>query len=299
MHRDPQGHHRHRGGNPPTAGGPRQRGAGAYRRTQPTRRPRDHRTGSGPRGIDREDPGRDGRPSLAVAARPDQAGRPRPRRPPGPAQHRRTHPSAHHRDRRPRTTTVRSEEHTSELQSRALHSFPTRRSSDLTKLADPAHAARLALHSIAGRIRALSIEIAALERQLSTLVKRVAPKTLKLLGVGPVHAAQMLITAGQNIDRIHSETAFAHLCAADPIPASSGKTQRHRLNPGGNRAANRTLYMIAVVRLRYCQRTRDYLTRRTNDGKTKKEAIRCLKRYIARELYYTLRADLKNLANTT
>jgi transposase len=130
------------------------------------------------------------------------------------------------------------------------------------------------------------------------LVKRTAPTTLKLLGVGPIHAAQMLITAGQNIDRIHSETAFAHLCAADPIPASSGKTERHRLNPGGNRAANRTLYLIAIVRLRYCPRTRDYLARRTTDGKSKREIIRCLKRYIAREIYYTLRADLKNLAQT-
>jgi transposase len=169
---------------------------------------------------------------------------------------------------------------------------------DPTRLADPAHAARLALHSIAGRIQALRAEIAALERQLSTLVKRAAPRTLRLLGVGPVHAAQMLITAGENIDRIHSETAFAHLCAADPIPASSGKTQRHRLNPGGNRAANCTLYMIAIVRLRYSPRTRDYVTRRTMQGKSKKEIIRCLKRYIARELYYTLRADLKNLAKT-
>ncbi|HET8662571.1 MAG TPA: IS110 family transposase [Micromonosporaceae bacterium] len=145
---------------------------------------------------------------------------------------------------------------------------------DPSRLADPAHAARLALHSIAGRIQALTAETAALERQLSTLVKQAAPKTLQLLGVGPVHAAQMLVTAGQNIDRIHSEAAFAHLCAADPIPASSGKTERHRLNPGGNRAANRTLYMIAVVRLRYCQRTRDYLARRTADGKSKKEVIR-------------------------
>jgi transposase len=170
---------------------------------------------------------------------------------------------------------------------------------DPAKLADPAHAARTALHSIARRIHTLTTETATLERQLSTLVKRVAPKTLKLLGVGPIHAAQLLITAGQNIDRLHGETAFAHLCAADPIPASSGKTERHRLNPGGNRAANRTLYMIAVVRLRYCPRTRDYLTRRTADGKSKREIIRCLKRYIAREIYYTLRADLKNLAQTT
>jgi transposase len=80
-----------------------------------------------------------------------------------------------------------------------------------------------------------------------------------------------------------------------PIPASSGKTKRHQLNRGGNRAANCTLHMIAVVRLRCSQRTRDYTTRRIAEGKSKKEIIRCLKRYIAREIYYTLRADLKIL----
>jgi transposase len=124
------------------------------------------------------------------------------------------------------------------------------------------------------------------------------PRTLGLLGIGVIHAAQMVVTAGQNINRLHSETAFAHLCGAAPIPASSGKTERHRLNPGGDRDANRTLYLIAVVRLRYCQRTRAYTTRRTGEGKSKKEIIRCLKRYIAREVYYTLRADLKDLAMT-
>ena len=89
-----------------------------------------------------------------------------------------------------------------------------------------------------------------------------------------------------------SEAAFAHLCGVAPIPASSGKVERHRLNPGGNRDANCTLHIITVVRLRFCQRTRDYATRRTADGKSKKEIIRCLKRYIAREVYYTLRAGL-------
>jgi transposase len=89
------------------------------------------------------------------------------------------------------------------------------------------------------------------------------------------------------------------MCAAAPVPASSGKTERHRLDHGGNRAANKTLYMIAVVRLRYCQRTRDYAARRDTDAKSKQEIIRCLKRYIAREICYTLRTDLKNLASIT
>jgi transposase len=169
---------------------------------------------------------------------------------------------------------------------------------DSTRLADPAHAARAALRSVARRIHTLDNEISTLDMQLSILVKRAVPTTLGLLGIGVIHAAQMVVTAGQNINRLHSETAFAHLCGAAPIPASSGKTERHRLNPGGDRDANRTLYLIAVVRLRYCQRTRAYATRRTSEGKSKKEIIRCLKRYIAREVYYTLRADLKDLAMT-
>jgi transposase len=170
---------------------------------------------------------------------------------------------------------------------------------DLTALHQPMHAAKYALRSLARRIAELTNEINETERTIAALVERSAPRTLALLGLGPIHTAQMLVTAGQNIDRLRGETAFAHLCAADPIPASSGKTTRHRLNPYGNRDANRTLHMIAVVRLRYCQRTRDYLARRTADGLSKKDIMRCLKRYIAREIYYTLRADLKELALTT
>ena len=113
-----------------------------------------------------------------------------------------------------------------------------------------------------------------------------------------INAGRLLIAAGQNIDRLHGESAFAHLCGTAPIPASSGKTQRHRLNPGGNRDANCTLHMITIVRLRCDPRTRAYAQRRTTEGKSKKEIIRCLKRYIAREVYYTLRADLKDLAPT-
>jgi transposase len=169
---------------------------------------------------------------------------------------------------------------------------------DPTRLAEPEQAARMALRSIARRIRDLSEEITILDTQLSALVRRVAPRTLALLGIGVVNAARLLVAAGENIDRIPSEAAFAHLCGVAPIPASSGKVERHRLNPGGNRDANCTLHMISVVRLRFCQRTRDYATRRTADGKSKKEIIRCLKRYIAREVYYTLRADLKDLAGT-
>lgn len=170
---------------------------------------------------------------------------------------------------------------------------------DRSQLHDPAQATKLALCSIADRIHSLDTEIAHLDHQLSSLVRQAAPRTLELTGIGTVHAAQMLITAGQNIDRLHSEAAFARLCAAAPIPASSGKTTRHRLNPFGDRDANRTLHLIAVVRLRYCDRTRSYSARRTADGLSKLDVIRCLKRYIAREIYHTIRADLHQLPKPT
>jgi len=118
---------------------------------------------------------------------------------------------------------------------------------------------------------------------------------MQLLGISTGHAGQMLITAGQNIDRFRSEASFAAICGASPIPASSGKTNRHRLNLGGDRQANRALHLIAVCRLRYCQRTRAYAERRTREGKTHREIMRCLKRYIAREIYNTLHADLADL----
>lgn len=163
---------------------------------------------------------------------------------------------------------------------------------DGSRLSEPLQAAKFALRSLARRIAALDEEIKELDEKLRELVRRAAPRTTELLGVGIQHTGQLLVTAGQNIDRLRSEAAFAHLCAAAPIPASSGLTQRHRLNPGGDRAANRTLHMIAVVRLRYCERTRAYAARRTREGLSKREVIRCLKRYIARELYHSLCADL-------
>lgn len=167
---------------------------------------------------------------------------------------------------------------------------------DRTRLADPLQAAKLALQSLAGRIRTLDLEIAELDSYLKLLVGRAAPRTTALLGVKTGHAGQLLVTAGQNVDRLRNEAAFAHLCAADPIPASSGKTKRHRLNPGGDRAANSALHMIAVVRLRYCARIRAYAARRTAEGRSKREIVRCLKRYIAREIYRSLRADLAALS---
>jgi len=116
-----------------------------------------------------------------------------------------------------------------------------------------------------------------------------APGLLALYGVGPRTAALLLITAGDHPGRLRSEAAWAHLCAAAPIPASSGKVTRHRLNPGGDRQANHALWRIVFTRLGSDPRTRAYAERRTADGKSKAEIIRCLKRYVAREVYPHLR----------
>jgi transposase len=117
---------------------------------------------------------------------------------------------------------------------------------DTSRLADPTQATKLALRTIAVRAAALNTEITALDTQLGELVTAAAPRTLALLGVGTEHAAQLLITAGGNPERLRSEASFAALCAASPIPASSGKTNRHRLNPAGDREANRALHVITL-----------------------------------------------------
>ena len=127
----------------------------------------------------------------------------------------------------------------------------------------------------------LTREIEALDAHLARLTEAVAPRLTQSLGIGPDTAAALLITAGSNPERLKSEAAFAALCGVSPIPASSGKTNRYRLNRGGDRQANAALYRVVVVRLRYDVRTRTYLQRRTEEGKTKTEVIRCLKRYVA------------------
>ena len=170
---------------------------------------------------------------------------------------------------------------------------------DADRLADPAQAAKTALRSLGRRIARLGAEAADLERRLDGLVAAAAPTTLSRLGCGTHHTATLLVAAGENIDRLGSGASFAHLCAAAPDPTSSGRTSGHRLNFAGNRAANRALHMIVLVRLRYCERTRSYMDRRLAEGKTKKEVIRCLKRFVARELYRTLRADLATLTTRT
>ena len=170
---------------------------------------------------------------------------------------------------------------------------------DPARLADPAQAAKAALRSLGRRIARLGSEADELERELDRLVPAAAPTTVSRLGCDTHHTAALRVAAGENLARLGSEASFAHLCATAPVPASSGRTSRHRLNFAGNRAANRALHMIVIVRLRYCDRTRSYLDRRVVEGKTKKEAIRCLKRYLAREIYRTLRADLATLKTRT
>jgi transposase len=149
-------------------------------------------------------------------------------------------------------------------------------------------ATRFALRSVARRYEALSEEIAELDAHLDRLVAQAAPELISLPGIGTENAATLLIVAGDNPQRLRSEASFASLCGVAPIEASSGKVVRHRLNRGGNREANRALYMICLARMRRDRRTQEYVARRTAEGKSKREIIRCLKRYVAREVYRVL-----------
>jgi transposase len=166
---------------------------------------------------------------------------------------------------------------------------------DDTRLTDPIQATRAALAAIATRIQALNAEIRQADQRLRPAVATTAPRLCALYGVGPEVAGQLLTTAGDNPDRLRSEAALAHLCGIAPLPASSGRTDRHRLNRGGDRAANAAIYTITLVRMRYDPRTRAYVERRTTQGLRKKEIIRCLKRYIIREIYTALLADFTAL----
>jgi hypothetical protein len=157
-----------------------------------------------------------------------------------------------------------------------------------TEVDSVADATKLALRELARRHEALGAEIARLDRVLDRLVRETAPGLLSVRGVGTDVAGALLVTAGDNPERLVSEASFAHLCGVAPIPASSGKTTRHRLNRGGDRQANQALWRVVMVRLSCDARTRVYVARRTGEGRTKKEIIRCLKRYVAREVYVHL-----------
>lgn len=178
------------------------------------------------------------------------------------------------------------------LVNRCLHLRPE--TDNLLKLADTPErmllaGVKAALRDLARRWKALDAEIKTLNTQIQALVHTAAPKLLALHGVGVELAGQFLVTAGDNTERIRNEAAFAKLCGVAPQPASSGRTRgRHRLSRSGDRAANSALYIITIVWMRHHQPTRDYIKRRTTEGLSKREIIRCLQRYIAREIYQNL-----------
>jgi transposase len=143
----------------------------------------------------------------------------------------------------------------------------------------------LMIRNLARRIKTLNTETAEIDRMLTDLIIETAPSLLALHGVGTDTAASLLVAAGDNPDRISSERSWAHLCGVTPLPASSGKVTRHRLNRGGDRQANAALHRIVLTRMSSHTQTRDYVTRRRTEGLSTPEIMRCLKRYVARQTY--------------
>ena len=162
---------------------------------------------------------------------------------------------------------------------------------DLTAYRDLDSAYRIGLKSLARRYLELHDEIADLDAMIAAIVDELAPNLVARNSIGHVGAAQLLLTAGDNPERLRSESSFASLCGVSPVPASSGKTVRHRLNRGGDRAANSALHIIAIGRLRTDQKTKDYVARRIAEGHSKLDAIRALKRYLAREIFTLISSD--------
>jgi transposase len=156
---------------------------------------------------------------------------------------------------------------------------------DLTAYRDVESAYRISLKSLARRYLELHDEIADLEAMIGPIVEELAPDLVARNAIGHTSAAQLLLTAGDNPKRLRSEASFATLCGVSPVPASSGKTIRHRLSRGGDRAANSALHVIAIVRLRTDPKTKAYVAKRIAEGHSKLDAIRALKRYIAREVF--------------
>lgn len=156
---------------------------------------------------------------------------------------------------------------------------------DPARLHQPDQAVKTTLRRLARRYQHLDDEIHDIDTDLEPLVAQACPQLLAEPGIGVQTAAQLLVTAGGNPDRLRSDAAFAALCGASPIPASSGRTDRHRLNRGGDRQGNHALHQIIINRMAHHQPTRDYVARRTSQGMTKRDVIRCLKRYLARQVY--------------
>jgi transposase len=144
---------------------------------------------------------------------------------------------------------------------------------------------KIALRQLARRVQSFDEEIAEINELITPLVEATAPELLEVVGVGTDVASALLVAAGDNPQRLRSERTFAHLCGVSPLDASSGKNERHRLNRSGDRQANAALWRIVMTRIVCDPRTKHYIERRTKEGLSKKEAMRCLKRYVAREVY--------------
>lgn len=149
-------------------------------------------------------------------------------------------------------------------------------------------ATRTTLGLLAYRIGQLSEQIREVDARLARLVESHAPQLLEVVGIGPDTAVALLIAAGDNPERLHSEASFAALCGVSPVVRSSGRRQFRRLNRGGDRQANAALHRIVFTRLRVDPRTQNYYERRLKEGKTRREIIRCLKRYAAREVFHLI-----------
>ena len=147
------------------------------------------------------------------------------------------------------------------------------------------YATKLAIQILGRRVVALDADMARLDELLEQLVRRTAPSLREVYGVGTYTAAVLLVAAGDNPDRLKSEAAFAHMCGVAPLKASTGKSKRMKVNPGGNRQANHALWRIVLTRMGNDERTRKYVARRFAEGRPTREIMRVLKRYVAREVY--------------
>lgn len=159
-------------------------------------------------------------------------------------------------------------------------------------------ATRFALRVLAERIEQLRMQARVLEHRLSELIRCHYPRLVDAVGIGPHSAAVLLTAMGDNSDRLRGEASFAALCGASPVEYSSGNRQHRRLNRGGNRQANAALHRIVLARLRWDQRTQVYYERRVAEGKTRREIIRCLKRYVAREVYRLIQDERRSVSRT-
>lgn len=160
---------------------------------------------------------------------------------------------------------------------------------DSTDFRTPLGAAKIALKRLAKRYVDLDDEVSELDDMIDAILTDADSLLVQLKCVGAQSAAQLMVTVGDNPERLRSEASFAMLCGVAPVPVSSGMTYRHRLNRGGDRQANSAIHIIAIGRLRTDERTKEYVAKKMSEGHTKMEVIRCLKRYIAREVYYVIK----------